>query len=368
MNPIDDPLEQRRRAVAAEEAQALRAEVVRWVRDGEAGEAAAEVVRELVRDGLAEQVELALNSRDLARSLGEALRNDLAGRLADDLRAAVVAEVRRALAEGVLDDDALRKLRHELREEVHAAVAGRARGAGATGAGFAPRGGGRWLLGATAALFAVALGLFAGVWWMSRGPAGGAPPDVATPPSASDGAARRAAADPPAAGAAAPHRFLAVWQRQVATALPAGIEVGGDELDCWFPEERRGDLERLTAGARDSGTSIETPLRSAFPTCTSNYAPGRGASTVVFAAQAAARRALERHAEGDWAGCAARPEPPPDVASFVVDGLAGPGTYRSLNGYLACRGLGAAVAIGNGSHVADYLFVTYLALDELAAR
>jgi len=115
VNPNDKPLADRRRSVATEEASALREEVVRWVRDGEAGETAAEIIRDLVRDGLAEQVEMALNSRDLGGQLGDELRANLSGRFADDLRQAVVAEVQRALAEGVLGDAELKKLRDEMR-------------------------------------------------------------------------------------------------------------------------------------------------------------------------------------------------------------------------------------------------------------
>ncbi|HMB51982.1 MAG TPA: hypothetical protein VKU40_01610 [Thermoanaerobaculia bacterium] len=373
MNPNDKPLADRRRSVATEEASALREEVVRWVRDGEAGETAAEIIRDLVRDGLAEQVEMALNSRDLGGQLGDELRANLSGRFADDLRQAVVAEVQRALAEGVLGDAELKKLREEMRAEVREALAGRSarRPAGSSGGGFAPQGRDpRLWLGAAAAVFVLALGLLAGVWWMARAPqgdtagggtdpvaqGGGAAPDATESPAdstAADGSGADSGTDP----------LFAAWSG-LAPSPPAGLAVEREDFACWFPASTRTSLDALVADARGSGTSVENRLADAFGSCVASYAPAGGGNETVFAAQAAARRALTRHAGNGWNGCRTRPSRAPNTARFTVDGLSGPGTHSLLTAYLTCRGVDAAVSFDNGSSAADYLFAVYLALTD----
>jgi hypothetical protein len=146
------------------------------------------------------------------------------------------------------------------------------------------------------------------------------------------------------------------------------VRVGAAELSCWYPQPTRDALQRLYGEAKRSRDSIEGSLRPAFDPCVNDYAPAGGANAAVFAAQAAVHLSLSLAADRGWTSCVAPPSPAPDLGGFVVDGIRGAGTYRLLNTYLACRGIGSAVSFESSSDVTDYLFVTWVALQELSAR
>ena len=425
----DDTLSLRRRRAAEEEAEALRAEVVRWVREGEAGRQASDALRDLFREGLEGAVRDALADGEVARSLAGDLRGELAGVFEEEIRDEVARQVRTALADSLFSDEELEALRREVRQAVSEAVtsptppsAGRTslgqqratpprgperkpdrgpqRGpkprAGASGpsrAAFGQRPSfGRIDWSRPGVLAGLAAALLVGVvaiWFFFIRPAGDAAPagtasdggavasDTVTSADASDTASDTAPLDSGAtatgggatlSGDAQP--LYDLWRDRVAADHPApgGLDAPlRERFGCWFSGSARDDLAEAVreAEAAAGPTALENRLRTVFPLCIGDDAVGQGANAAVYAAQAAAQQALDRRAARGWAGCRQAPDPAPDLAAFRADGIRGPGTYAVLDALATCRGMGRAVSFDGSSDVTDYLFVLYLALADL---
>lgn len=235
-----------------------------------------------------------------------------------------------------------------------------------------------------ALLASLALGLvlaFAALWFFFlRGQEPAATAGTVTSPPATTtvdpdaggsseaGATPRTVPDAPAA--AGDTRLYALWRARVANdySAPSNLPTPvAERFACWFGGVTEVDLAEAVqeAEAAAGSTALENRLRIAFQPCIGEDRVGPGANTAVFAAQAAAHRALERRASRDWAGCRKSPGTPPTLAGFRADGLHGPGTYALLDTLAACRGVDAAVSFDGTSDTTDYLFALYLALVDL---
>ncbi len=413
----------RRRRAAQEEAEALRAEVVRWVREGEAGREASKALRDLFREGLESAVRDALADGEVARSLAGALRGELAGVFDEEIRDEVARQVRAALADSLFSDEELNALRRDVRQAVSEAVTspspvsrsslepesprrppGRAaaksgsRPAGPTGprpasgrgsrSGFGRRpsfGRVDWSRpGILAGLAAVLVIGALAIWFFFLRPGGAAiPAGAGADHQAATAGATQTGASPTAApvdsapatgegtgldGDAQP--LYDLWRQRVAPdhPVPDGLDAPLQErFACWFSGASRDDLAEAVreAEAAAGPTALENRLRTVFPLCINDDAVGQGANPAVYAAQAAAHQALNHRSASGWAGCRQAPGPPPDLAAFRADGIRGPGTYAVLDALATCRGLDQAVSFDGSSDVTDYLFVLYLALADL---
>lgn len=412
----------RRRRAAQEEAEALRAEVVRWVREGEAGREASEALRDLFREGLESAVRDALADGEVARSLAGGLRGELAGVFEEEIRDEVARQVRAALADSLFSDQELDALRRDVRRAVSEAVTSPSTVSRSSLETKAPRrpperaaakpgsrpaatqdpggtsarsrsGSGRrpsfgrvdWSRPAVLAGLAAALVVAAvAIWFFFLRPGGAATP---TGPGASDQAATTGTAQagvspsaPPADSAPATgggsgldgnsQPLYDLWRQRVAPdhPVPDGLDAPLQErFACWFSGAARDDLAEAVreAEAAAGPTALENRLRTVFPLCINDDAVGQGANPAVYAAQAAAHQALSRRAERGWAGCRQAPGSPPDLDAFRADGIRGPGTYAVLDALATCRGMDQAVSFDGSSDVTDYLFVLYLALADL---
>jgi len=342
MIPADDPLEERRRSVAREEAQVIRAEVIRWVQEGEAGEELADFIGQLVRESLDEQVRVALSSEELAQAFGVKLSAELATRFADDLRSviteeiyrvfrdeelaklhrevlkmvrtAVVAETQRTLSAGMVNNEVLADLRRELSEEIRLAVAGRSPvgPVRSFGIGFPLRGRRSLWAFITMTVLLVSVCSFLIYWCMRRTPN----ENRATSPSqAAQTASAALAADvvkasgtapvqrSPSSVAAKPREFFSVWQRYVAKRPPvvrAGIVIKSNDFKCWFPDDVRHRLNEFVFSPVRLSTDAQGQIHTAFSDCTDEYAPIRGVNYAVFAAQAAVQLLVTINTRSMW--------------------------------------------------------------------
>ena len=134
------------------------------------------------------------------------------------------------------------------------------------------------------------------------------------------------------------------------------------QFSCWFGGVAGERLEKMAGGF------IQPHRRELDRTFAKCFSQVRGLDEprlAIFAAQATVRTVVFSKFS-DWRSfCTQEPRPMiSDMSTVVADGMRGNRTYWIMNLYLKCK-KEAELTIDESSNTPEYLFVTYLALQEL---